>query len=182
MSYCVYLVSYTGSKLPPFYVGSSSVEKVNSGYMGSISSKKYKHHFRKERITNPELFSIEILSMHNTRKAALAAEHEYQVKHSVVKSELYMNEACASPDGYFGRDVSGELNPFYGRTHSPETLEKMRKPKTTTSKMKKPKSEEHRAKIAASARDNAILGADKIRLSKLGKKRIYRLDGSYFYG
>ena len=30
--YCVYLTIYTGNKLPPFYIGSTSLKKINKGY------------------------------------------------------------------------------------------------------------------------------------------------------
>jgi hypothetical protein len=34
--FAVYLTSYKGNKLPPFYIGSSSVSALNSGYHGSV--------------------------------------------------------------------------------------------------------------------------------------------------
>ena len=43
--YCVYLTVYSGNLLPMFYIGSSSVKKIQNGYCGSISSKKYKNVF-----------------------------------------------------------------------------------------------------------------------------------------
>jgi hypothetical protein len=35
----VYRTEYFGSKLPKYYIGSSSVAKVESGYKGSVCSK-----------------------------------------------------------------------------------------------------------------------------------------------
>jgi hypothetical protein len=39
--YCVYITFYKGNKLPPFYIGSTSVEKINNDYNGSVGSQKY---------------------------------------------------------------------------------------------------------------------------------------------
>ena len=109
-------------------------------------------------------------------------EYKLQVQLNVVKSPMYFNEAIAAPNGHNGRDSKGVLAPFYGRKHTEETKEKMRKPKADSSKMRKPKSPSHRAKIAASARANAIAGSEKIRPSKLGKRRMYREDGTFYMG
>lgn len=40
--YCVYHTTYIGNKLPPNYIGSTSVEKIKKGYYGSVKSKSYK--------------------------------------------------------------------------------------------------------------------------------------------
>ena len=43
MKYVTYLVTYIGDKLPKYYIGSTSEDKVNSGkYFGSVASLKYK--------------------------------------------------------------------------------------------------------------------------------------------
>lgn len=39
-----------------------------------------------------------------------------QIELDVVKSNEYFNESLASVDGMFGRDVSGKLNPMFGKT------------------------------------------------------------------
>ena len=38
--------------------------------------------------------------------------------HSVVNNSKYFNESYAQINGCYGRDVKGELNPMYGRTHT----------------------------------------------------------------
>lgn len=182
MAYCVYLTSYKGNLLPPFYIGSTSLKKIQNGYNGSVKSRKYFSIFTKERRENPHLFKTQIVSLHTTRKEAVEKEYKLQVQLNVVKSSMYFNEAIAAPNGCNGRDTKGILAPFYGRKHSEETKEKMRKPKRDSTKMRKPKSNSHRKKIAATARDNAIAGREKIRQSKLGKRRIYREDGSFYMG
>lgn len=91
MNYCLYLTSYFGNLLPPYYVGSSSVKKVNAGYRGSVCSKKYKAIWKNELKNNPQLFSTEIISVHESREEAYSVELAYQVEHDVVKSDQYIN-------------------------------------------------------------------------------------------
>ena len=40
--FCTYLTMYTGNRLPKWYIGSTSVEKIINGYLGSVVSRKYK--------------------------------------------------------------------------------------------------------------------------------------------
>ena len=54
--YCVYLTTYKGNKLPPFYIGSTQVVQVERGYHGSVRSKKYEMMWKSELINNPHLF------------------------------------------------------------------------------------------------------------------------------
>ena len=79
--YCVYLTTYIGDKLPKYYVGSSSLLKIQNGYKGSVSSKEWKHIWNFEIKEHPELFSVAVVSKHNTRVEALNAELQYQLKH-----------------------------------------------------------------------------------------------------
>lgn len=114
--YCVYQVTYDGKLLPKFYIGSTSIEKVNSGkYFGSITSKKWKEIFKSELLNNSQLFTIEILSKHEFRIDALKEELILQIKNDVVKSDQYMNESLATTNGMFGRNVSGKNNPMFGK-------------------------------------------------------------------
>jgi len=115
-SYCVYKVTYNGNLLPRYYIGSTSIKKVNSGkYFGSITSKKWKDVFKNEVLNNSDLFSIEILSKHILRADALKEELNLQILNNVVKSGDYMNESLASINGMFGRDVKGKNNPMFGK-------------------------------------------------------------------
>ena len=123
--YCVYLTVYFGNKLPKRYIGSTSIERIQSGYNGSIKSKIYKSIYSKEQIENKHLFKTRILSKHNTHEEAILEELRLHMKYNVVKSSTYMNMAYAQPNGYFGRDVSGQLHPFYNKSHSDETKQKI---------------------------------------------------------
>jgi hypothetical protein len=115
MNFCVYLTTYSGKRLPRYYVGSTNINRIQHGYFGSVSSKKWKDIWKEELDLNPDLFTIKIISYHETREAALRAELEYQKQHNVVLSEQYINESFAQVRGYAGRNVSGVSNPMYGR-------------------------------------------------------------------
>lgn len=118
--YVTYLTTYYGSKLPMFYIGSSDLNKISKNYRGSVLSKKYKNIWNYELKFNPNLFSTKIISRHNTRKEATETEYRLQSKLNVIKSPMYINMAFAAKNGYFGRDVSGELNPNYKNTWTDE--------------------------------------------------------------
>ena len=119
--YAVYLTIYYGDKLPPFYIGSSSIKKIENGYCGSVRSKKYKTLFNDEIKNNRGLFEVIIISTHITRSEAIYFELELQKSFDVVKSKDFFNEAFASINGMFGRDVSGSNNPMCGKTHTEKT-------------------------------------------------------------
>jgi len=138
--YCVYLTTYSGKKLPPYYIGSTSIDKIDGGYNGSVKSKKFKKIYDEEQKLNKHLFKTEILFSFSTRKEALEKELELQVENNVVKSENYFNEALASVNGCFGRDTSGELHPLYGIGHTDETRKKISKNHADISGEKNPKS------------------------------------------
>lgn len=118
--YCVYMTVYFGELLPRRYIGSSSVKRVLSGYNGSVSSKKYSAAFKLEQNTNKHLFKTRILSYHETSISAREEELRLQMKYEVVKNAKYMNESLARPNGFHGRDVSGENNPMFGKSRKGE--------------------------------------------------------------
>lgn len=111
--YCTYLITYFGNKLPMFYIGSTSIKNVNSGYMGSVSSKQYKSIWENELLINPSLFKIRIISKHPTRKEAYEKEDSLQRHLKVISNRLYANKSYA-----FGVDNSGENNPMYGKVRN----------------------------------------------------------------
>ena len=148
--YCVYLTVYSGNLLPMFYIGSSSVKKIQNGYCGSISSKKYKNIFLKEKKENPSFFRTHIISQHKIRSQATEKEYKLQKQLKVAISPLYINECYASK--YFGQRNLGKNNGFYGRKHTEQTLQKMKNSRTeeTKNKLRKPKSEEHKNNMKGS--------------------------------
>lgn len=135
--YCTYLTVYFGSKMPPFYIGSSRVEKVNNGYRGSVKSKMYKTIWEYELTNNPHLFKTIIISTHSTRTEALSKEEYFHRKLNVMPNSMYINRSIAS--GLFG-----------ALEVSKETRIKMSK-----ASKGKPKSEDHKNKLAESNRKKA---------------------------
>jgi len=131
-----------------FYLGSSSVKKVQNGYKGSVSSKKYKQIWKEELKQNPQLFKTQIISYYTTRIEATEKENQFQLKLNVVKSPLYMNTSNAIPNGIYGVSMKGENNPMFGKTRSMATETKIKisqtkkgvvKSEQTKQKMRKPK-------------------------------------------
>jgi hypothetical protein len=123
--YCVYLTIYFGDMLPKRYVGSSKLKTVLAGYNGTVKSKKYKSTYREEQENNKALFKTRPISYHSTREEALIEELRLQIKYDVVKSDKYMNMAYANPNGCFGRNMSGESHPSYGKTRNEDTRNKI---------------------------------------------------------
>lgn len=120
MKYVTYLTTYTGDKLPPLYIGSTSEEKAKSGkYFGSIRSKKWKEIFDKEILENIQLFQIEILSYHDNRQEAFDEEVKLQKQYDVVKSKEYFNQSFAHKFGW--GSLFGEDNGMFGRNHTDES-------------------------------------------------------------
>jgi len=115
-TYCTYLVTYSGDKLPTFYIGSTSTKNIYNGYFGSVSSKKWKQIYRDELLKSPEKFKIKILETFASRKEALEAELKLHIENDVVKSSQFINEALATINGFFGRPMNGEKNPMHGKS------------------------------------------------------------------
>lgn len=147
--YCVYLTSYSGNKLPQFYIGSTSTAKVESGYKGSVSSKTYKEVWKNELKNNPHLFKTKIISYHNDRLSATQKENKLHISLGVVLSPLYINQSNAIPNGIYGQSMKGSNNPMFGRKRvmSEETKRKIsdtkkgvKKSEETKLRMRKPKS------------------------------------------
>lgn len=113
--YCVYLTCYLGNKLPPFYIGSTTTARIQSGYKGSIKSKQYKEIFENEKLNNDHLFKTKIIKKFKDRKEALAYECSVQIKLNVVKSSLYINKSIAKDFGWFGMDTKGSNSPVFGK-------------------------------------------------------------------
>lgn len=168
MKYVTYLVTYSGDKLPKYYIGSTSEEKAKSGkYFGSIRSQKYKETFLDEKKNNIHLFEIEILSIHLNRKDAISEELRLQIKYDVVNSHDYMNESLAAVNGFFGRDVSGKNHPMYGKKHSLETRNKLK-----NARRKRITTEETKRKMSESLKGRKISEEqkEKLRIVNIGKK------------
>lgn len=132
--YCVYCTTYQGNKLPPKnkncnilpskYIGSTSFQKIEKGYRGSVLSKQYKDIWKYEVKNFPNLFQIEILSFWKTHEEAITEELRIQKEYEVVKNPIFVNKAYASINGFFGMECSGANHPEYGKKHSLERRQK----------------------------------------------------------
>jgi hypothetical protein len=91
--YCTYLTIYSGNKLPPFYIGYTTVEKISKGYRGSVESQNYKAIWRSEQKVNPHLFKTVIRTTHSSKAEAIAREVSFQKALKILQNPLYINKA-----------------------------------------------------------------------------------------
>jgi hypothetical protein len=127
--YCTYLTVYTGNTLPPFYLGSTSIDKINKGYRGSVSSEKYKSIWKQEIASHPDLFKTIILTRHETRQEAMEREVVFQEAFSVARNPLYINMAHANGKFFVSGPRSAETKAKIGvantgKKRSPEAIAK----------------------------------------------------------
>ena len=140
--YCTYLTVYTGNKLPPFYIGSTSIDNINKGYRGSVQSKQYKSIWKQELKAHPELFKTIILTRHSTKQDSMIREEHIQKHLNVINNPLYIN-LC----------ISGKLfTDNTGKVRSTETREKIKSNHKGMLGLKH--SEETKSKMSSSAMGN----------------------------
>lgn len=130
--FCVYLTVYSGNRLPPFYIGSTSSARLARGYVGSVVSRRYRAIWKEEHLSRPHLFRTVILARFQTRDAAYNIERSLQKQLSVIKNPLYVNLS------YGHKETAGGWNagiPAWnrGKTWSPETIDKIRRVKSNPS-------------------------------------------------
>mgnify|MGYP000272903504 CR=1 FL=1 len=136
--YCIYFTIYLGTKLPPFYLGSTKVDNIPKGYRGSVSSAKYAQIWRQELKQHPELFRTIVIPNQyaNTQKDILDLEYKWQKIFDVVKSPLFVNLAYAnkkfhSTSESVARGVETRRKNGNGKiTRNPESVAKMVQTKT----------------------------------------------------
>jgi hypothetical protein len=124
---CVYLTTYLGNKLPPFYIGSAYIRRIQKGYRGSVASQRYMKTWYKEKRENPHLFKTKILETFNTREEATQREEDIQRRLNVVKNPLYVNCTIANKEFRYGDrtliDKMAEIN--RGKKRSDEFKQKL---------------------------------------------------------
>lgn len=127
-NFCTYLTIYKGNQLPPFYIGSTYVERIKHGYRGSVSSIEYKNIWKRELKNHPELFKTIILTYHLTRGEATEKEAQFQKQLKVISNPLYMNKVIIDRNGVWyqpseeirkkwSTNRTGAGNPNYGRRY-----------------------------------------------------------------
>lgn len=172
--YCTYLTVYTGNKLPPFYLGSTSVDNINKGYRGSVSSEKYMAIWKQELHSHPDLFKTSILTRHETRQEAQDKEIIFHESLSVARNPLYINMAHANGKFF----TSGPLSPERiaktaaantGKKRTPE--QNSRQSAAKKGKKLGPQSPEHIAKCVAANTGKKLSPETKAKMSaaKTGK-------------
>lgn len=156
--YCTYLTIYSGNKLPPFYIGYTTIDNIKKGYLGSPSSKDYSKLFKLEICQNPNLFKTIILTKHLSKQKALTREEFFQKSLAVHKNPLYINKSCS--------------NSKFSKTnfvYSEESKKKMsesakRKPKMTIETKRK-------LSLSLSGKKKTRSHKDKIGKAHIGMKR-----------
>ena len=154
-AFVVYLTIYKGNLLPPFYIGSTTEEKIKNGYNGSVKSYMYKKIWNHEKTNNPHLFKTIILKKFNSRKKALLQEEKIHRQFSVHTNPLYINMAIAnSKHVYMTKEICQKIS-------------------TTKKGQKYPKrSTEHRKNLSESLKGRSISTETKNKISEAGKGRI----------
>lgn len=92
MEFCTYITFYKGNKLPPFYIGYTSISNIlENNYHGSVGSQKYSKIWKTEIRNNNNLFKTVILTKHKTRKEAIEKEIYFQEFFKVHTNPMYIN-------------------------------------------------------------------------------------------
>jgi len=150
--YCVYLTIYSGNKLPPFYIGSTTVNRIqNENYNGSVSSKMFKSIWASERATSPHLFKTIILKTFKTRDEATEKENKLQKAVNAPNNPLYINRAFASKMAYDEKynPLKGVASKLKGKKYPKRTGAALENIRAGVKKRRKP-SEATKKKISAS--------------------------------
>jgi len=95
--FTVYITTYLGEKLPPFYIGSTTFEKIANGYHGTVASRKYQSIWRQEIKENPHLFITNPIPNATAETAGeiLQLELEWQKMLNVVEDPDFINRSFA---------------------------------------------------------------------------------------
>ncbi len=169
--YCTYLTVYSGNKLPPFYIGSTSVERINKGYRGSVLSKKYREIWKSELKENPHLFETKILTSHSTREEALDQEMCLQELHDVVRSPLYINMAIANKKLMFCEHNDPEFRKKQSAAAKKRWESEEARKKISKAHIGKILSTEHKQKISSNKKGKRRTEEQKRKMSESQKKR-----------
>lgn len=121
LPFCVYVITYSGRDMPQFYIGYSSVLKIEKeNYHGSVSSRAWKELWNKTLEDYPELFRRKVLKTFGSREEAYEYEKEILKHFNAAKSKLFVNKSNG------GTIVcKGENHPKYGYKPSEETRKKI---------------------------------------------------------
>lgn len=157
--FTVYITTYLGDRMPPFYMGSTSFARLAKGYHGSVSSAKWSGIWKEEIKNNPHLFKTQAIpdATAETAKEIVAVERDWQKLFDVVNDPDFINEAYANR----------------GFVSTPESQAKAQETKIRTGTLSR--QPETRAKIGDANRGRKmppVKPETKEKLSLAGKGRI----------
>ena len=140
--------------------------------------------WRKHLADNGSDVNVEVLGFYVDEDRCLAAAKKFSQENNIVESYEWAN--LVEELGKNGASLKGERNPFYGKKHSKESLQRIPLFKVGVSvNAGVPKSKEHREKlsVALKGRPNALvaekltgkkLSAEtKLKISEAGKERTF---------
>ena len=171
MTYVIYWTVYYGSKMPKNYIGSTTLAKHQSGYMGSVNSVEYKDLWREEIKFNRHLFKSHIIEVvDGDRDRALDRELWWQTKYNVAKNPLFINRSYAKKQ-FVGSSqsiqkamVTKELN---GVKHwTPESIQKQLDTKRRNGTLHLTPSSETKAKAQATKIKNGTHSSNPDMIAK----------------
>jgi hypothetical protein len=129
---------------------------------GSAWTKHLKEHGKDVKVT--------VLGFYLNEHTCVNAATSFSIENNIVESNEWANLSIET--GKIGASLKGERNPFYGKTHTPETIERLRLQRIGKSVNKGAyQSPEKRAKISASlkGRSNPIV-SEKLKGRKLSEE------------
>ncbi|QIG73799.1 HNH endonuclease [Rhizobium phage RHph_N34] len=89
---CVYVITYSGDDMPPFYVGSKYTSAlVEENYHGSVASSEWAEKWHRTVKEHPERFRRKILHTFDTRKEADDFERKFLVHFDAKRHPLFVN-------------------------------------------------------------------------------------------
>ena len=119
--------------------------------------------------------TVGVLGLYTDKEHCFKEAMKFSKENNIVESDEWAN--LVDETGMMGVSLKGEKNPFYGKKHSPETIERIRQKNTGKSFNKGAyRSPEQRAKISASlkGRKNPEV-AERLRGRKLPKETIAKM-------
>jgi hypothetical protein len=140
--------------------------------------------WRKHLADNGSDVNVEVLGFYVDEARCLAAAKKFSQENNIVESDEWAN--LVEELGKNGASLKGERNPFYGKKHSDESLQKLRLFKIGVSvNAGVPKSKEHREKLSAALKGKSnpliaekltgkkLSAETKRKISEAGKGRIF---------
>lgn len=122
--------------------------------------------------------SVKVLGFYLDESRCLNAAKQFSIENDIVESDEWANLVIET--GKNGASMKGERNPFYGKTHTPEVIAKLKFDRLGKSVNKGAyRSPENRAKISASLKGRKNPGvSEKLRGRKLSDETCKKISES----